>query len=147
MCDRAGEGDIGVYAEKICVECCNSEKFHQVIRTISYRLNDISTKQASIALQLLHILLLSGPEGVLTEALNLIPQLRMMLDPTSYKSSSSIELFANNTASQAHAILQPKAQAVLSLLFDQGKLFKQRRWSNLWRHGGFILHTDIVTLI
>jgi len=39
--------------------------------------------------------------------------------------------------SQATVDLRPKALAVLSLLLDQEKLAKQRRWSDLWRHGAF----------
>jgi hypothetical protein len=116
------------------------------MRTVSYRLSDINTKQASSALQLLHILLLSGPENVLCESLNLIPKLRLMLDPSNYKTASSLDYFTSGSGNQIQTVMRPKAQAVLSLLCDQGKLFKQRKWSDLWRHGGTLaLHT--VTLI
>lgn len=125
-----------MYAERICADCCCSENFHCIMRTISYRLSDINTKQASSALQLLHILILSGPENVLSESLNLIPKLRLMLDPSNYRTASSLDYFTSGNGSQAQAVMRPKAQAVLSLLFDQAKLSKQRKWSELWRHGG-----------
>jgi hypothetical protein len=133
---KAKDSDISSYAERICLDACQSELLLKITRTIAHRLNDVNSKGAGKALSLLHILLLSGPEAVLSEALDFIPQIRLCLDPTNYK-TTTMDYLSIGGSNQSSVDLKPKAQAVLQLLLDQGKLDKQRKWSNLWRHGAF----------
>ena len=130
------DSDINSYADRVCTDSCESDKFVKVMRSLGYRFNDVNSKQAGKALSLLHILLLSGPECVMSEALDFIPQIRLLLDPSNYK-MQPMDYISITGSNQTTVDLRPKAMAVLSLLLDQEKLAKQRRWSDLWRHGAF----------
>ena len=134
---RAKDIEINSNAEKICLDACQSEGLLKIMRSIDYRLMNIPSKQAAKALSVLHILLLSGPEAVLSGALDLLPKISASIDHLrqEYRNSATLEYLGSNSASSSE--LRTKAQSILELLLDHNKLYNQRKWSQLWRLGAF----------
>lgn len=108
------------------------------MRSIEYRLTNITSKHAFKALSLLHVLLLSGPEAVLSESVNFLPKISLLLDPNTWN-IGTMEYLMGQTEIGSSIVteLRPKAEAVIQLLTDHDKLCNQRKWSQLWRNGAF----------
>lgn len=119
--------------EHVCADAAkDGASMTLVCRTIWLRLEDckmFNWKHGLRGLQLLHMLLLHGPHGVLSDALDHLPLIASLRDYGSQYSSTA--------PAESRELIRNKAHEVVRLLVDHNLLAMQRRWIGLSRVGAF----------
>ena len=127
--------------DRICFEAHQSDAFSKIMHTIALRLENCRAAvcrgvggQAGVrALNLLRALLISGPECVLSAALDHIPGIRVILSQCGGGAipPQGLDFMSLGPVADIRII----ALAVLSLLLDHKKLGHQRKFSLQCREG------------
>lgn len=148
----AGNGAGSYYSqvvERICIESYQNTLFLKIMKTLTMRLDSCkasagrgSSGSAGVrSMQLLKTLLVSGPESVLSYALDLIPTIRAILQLGARNLQQQIAQSATQALEfmSLGAAVDTRSSAflVLDLLLDHKKLSLQRRWDLLNRQGAF----------
>ena len=124
-----------VHGTLVCEEVFRSDCFLVVMRNILCHLKSKDVLKISRALSSLHILLLSGPESVLSVSMDMLGVTRYFLYYTSSYSLSSGDTFRGYSHTNQRIIYESKS--ILHLLLDLQRLKEQRKWLVLWRHGAY----------
>lgn len=125
--------------ERICTDANSSDQFNKIMRTIFLRLESCRAAECKghsgvvgmRALVLLRVLLISGPQCVLSYALDFIPMLRALLHPKEHKKTalSGLQEVANIGAMPID--VSTITNTILMLLLDHQRLQHQRHYAAL----------------
>jgi hypothetical protein len=120
-----------------CGDTFQSDSVLNVMRDIFSHLKSKDVLKIEKALSFLHVLLLSGPESVLSASLDVFEIIRFFLHCRLSPLSSSGVCLTDATLTFSCQQIISKSRAILHILLDMQRLMEQRKWSQLWRLGAF----------